>query len=101
MAGIRAIKTEAQTAIATIGASAMVRDVNRVAVAFAAALSGILSLLSFLAGLPELKLSSENYAPNLSLYGQTECEFIHQWQAEGSDTTNNTRQNSRSWSWKL
>jgi len=54
-AGIRAIKTVAQTAIATIGTSAVFSEVNWVVVASASALAGVLSLLTSVAGLPELK----------------------------------------------
>ena len=52
-AGIRAIKTIAQTAIATIGTSAILSEVNWAVVGSAALLAGILSLLTSVAGLPE------------------------------------------------
>jgi hypothetical protein len=54
-AGIRALKTVAQTAIATIGTSAVISEVNWVIVVSASALAGLLSLLTSVAGLPELK----------------------------------------------
>lgn len=53
-AGIRAIKTVAQTAVATIGTSAALAEVNWLLVASASALAGILSLLTSVAGLPEV-----------------------------------------------
>lgn len=53
-AGIRAIKTVAQTALATIGCSALIETVNWPVVVSAATLAGILSLLTSLAGLPEV-----------------------------------------------
>ena len=54
-AGIRAIKTVAQTAIATIGTTVVMNEVNWIMVASASAVAGILSLLTSVAGLPELK----------------------------------------------
>ncbi len=56
-AGIRAIKTIAQTAVATIGTSAVVGDVNWIMVGSAAILAGLLSILTSIGGLPELKYS--------------------------------------------
>ena len=53
-AGIRALKTVAQTAVATIGTSAVLSEVNWLMVGSAAVLAGVLSLLTSVAGLPEL-----------------------------------------------
>lgn len=54
-AGMRAIKTVAQTAVATIGTSAMLAQVDWIMVASASALAGLLSLLTSVAGLPEVE----------------------------------------------
>lgn len=58
-AGIRAIKTVAQTAVATIGVSTMISEVDWIAVLSTSALAGIISLLTSIKGLPELNGSGE------------------------------------------
>jgi hypothetical protein len=58
-AGIRAIKTVAQTAVAMLGTSMVMSEVNWLMLVSASALSGILSLLTSIGGLPELKSETE------------------------------------------
>lgn len=53
-AGVRAVKTCAQTFVATIGTAAVLQDVNWVMVASASALAGVISLATSVAGLPEV-----------------------------------------------
>ena len=53
-AGIRAIRTVAQTAVAIIGTEVLISEVNWLAVLSASALAGVLSLLTSIAGLPEV-----------------------------------------------
>ena len=59
-AGIRAIKTVAQTAIGTIGAAALISGVDWLVVCSASLLAGVVSLLTSVAGLPEVKGGAEN-----------------------------------------
>lgn len=58
-AAIRALKTFAQTAIASIGTSALLSDINWVVVGSASALAALLSILMSLAGLPEVEADPE------------------------------------------
>ena len=58
-AGVRAIKTVAQTAVATIGTAAMLAEVNWLMVGSAALLAGVLSLLTSIGGLPEVREVTE------------------------------------------
>ena len=59
-AGIRAVKTVAETAVATIGTSAVISQVDWKLVVSASLLSGILSLLISVKGLPEIKMENQN-----------------------------------------
>lgn len=54
-AGVRALKTVAQTAIATIGTAAVLAEVNWIVVASASVLAGVISMLTSVAGLPEVE----------------------------------------------
>lgn len=59
-AGIRAIKTICQTAVATIGTATVMEEVNWIMILSASLLAGILSLLTSIAGLPEVKEGENN-----------------------------------------
>lgn len=59
-AGVRAVKTVAQTAVATIGTAAVLGAVDWVMVASASALAGVLSMLTSVAGLPELETEGKD-----------------------------------------
>jgi len=58
-AGVRAVRTMAQTAVATIGASTLVTEIDWLAVGSATLLAGVLSLLTSIGGLPEYKPESD------------------------------------------
>ena len=57
-AGVRAVKTMAQTSVGLIGTSVMIADVSWTVVASASVLSGVVSVLTSIAGLPEVKIEN-------------------------------------------
>lgn len=57
-AGVRAVKTVAQTAVATIGASAVISEVDWIMVVSASLLAGVVSMLTSIAGLPEVPVEA-------------------------------------------
>lgn len=61
-AGVRAVKTVAQTFVATIGTAAVLQDVNWTLVLSASVLSGIISLATSIAGIPEVAVTDETEA---------------------------------------
>ena len=83
-AGIRAVRTVAQTALATIGTAAVLEEVNWLAVASASLLAGILSMLMSLTGLPELDKETET-PDNLFAEKIAELEEESEETEDGSD----------------
>ena len=81
-AGTRALKTVAQTAVATIGVSAAMQDVNWLAVGSASLLAGILSVLTSVAGLPEVNSKKQHtnaqnaHAPEQALINSSGAVFF-------------------------
>lgn len=76
-AGIRALKTICQTAIATIGTAMVITDVHWTYVLSASALSGILSILTSIAtGLPEVDLAETLYSLDNDPYNEEEDEDL-------------------------
>jgi len=73
-AGIRAVRTVCQTAIATIGTAAVMSQVNWLAVLSASVLAGILSMLTSLAGLPEVEDEAE---PEPDIQAAADPEELH------------------------
>ena len=74
-AGIRAIKTVAQTAVATIGTAAVMQDVNWMMVLSASILAGILSMLTSVAGIPEVgEVYVKDHEPDEALYYEDDDE---------------------------
>ena len=68
-AGIRALKTCAQTAVATIGTAAVMQDVNWMMVLSASILAGILSMLTSVAGIPEVgEVYVKDHEPDEALF---------------------------------
>ena len=74
-AGIRAIKTVAQTAVATIGTAAVMQEVNWMMVLSASILAGILSMLTSVAGIPEVgEVYVKDQEPDQGLYYEDDEE---------------------------
>ena len=88
---VRALRTVAQTAVATIGTAALIERVNWLAVLSASALAGVLSLLTSLAGLPEVReaqASDEDGSPIPDDGACAECDltpYLEEDAKEGGD----------------
>lgn len=95
-AGVRALKTVAQTAVGVIGASAVISDVNWIVVASSALLAGVVSLLTSVGGLPEIQAPTEQESFTMDLEHEkrlTEIEALSKSNAHRLDEVEKRQDN--------